>query len=266
MEDGAPDPPAPEPSRFRAFLESVAAVAVIGACLAISRVPRIADALADLPYALGFVLTVLTTALVVVSAIALLVRRDADPWRSLGLSRAPIGDVIGWSAGATLLTFAAGAAVGVIWLVAARFGAGPPPVPLLELRGEIADRARWMLVFADLPLAAVFPLALVIAVYEELLFRGFLLGRLRVVLRASTSRARLVLAVILAAALFSLGHGYQGLLGVAQTFAAGTALGAVAARRASIYPTILAHAIVDSTALTALHFLKPYLEQLGYGQ
>ena len=116
------------------------------------------------------------------------------------------------------------------------------------------------------PWAAV-PLAMFVGLYEEVVFRGFLLSRLRTVFTSPhwgwwTTTG---LAVLVSSALFSAGHGYQGPLGLLQTFAIGVVLASVAAWRGSIWPCILAHAGIDSIGLLALPLLKHQLGALGGG-
>jgi len=65
------------------------------------------------------------------------------------------------------------------------------------------------------------PLVVFVGLWEETVFRGFLLGRLRAVFdapdRPETRLRRDALAVVLSGAVFAAGHVYQGALGVLQT-------------------------------------------------
>ncbi len=125
---------------------------------------------------------------------------------------------------------------------------------------EVIDKARAMQTLSDLPLWSILPVALFAGFNEEVMFRGFLMHRFRVVF--GDTRRGLVLSVLVSSALFAVGHGYQGLLGVVQTFVAGACLATVAAVRKSLWPSIVAHAAIDLFGLVALHFLKPFLEKV----
>ena len=63
------------------------------------------------------------------------------------------------------------------------------------------------------------------------------------------------------AALFGLGHAYQGVLGVLQTFTVGLVLAAVAVWRGSIWPCILAHVGIDVFGLFLLRAVAPALRE-----
>lgn len=125
---------------------------------------------------------------------------------------------------------------------------------------DVVDKARAMEALSAFPLWSLLPVALFAGFNEEVLFRGFLLSRFRVLF--GESRRSLALGVVLSAALFSAGHGYQGMIGVVQTFVAGACLATVAAVRKSLWPAIIAHAAIDLFGLVALHFVKPLLEKM----
>jgi membrane protease YdiL (CAAX protease family) len=116
---------------------------------------------------------------------------------------------------------------------------------------------------ATIPVAALLPIAILVGVYEEIAFRGLLLSRLRTALAARLPQSLAVtLAVILSSAIFALGHGYQGVLGIVQTAAAGIAFAILALWRKSIWPCIFAHIAIDTLGLVALRILRPALESM----
>jgi membrane protease YdiL (CAAX protease family) len=78
---------------------------------------------------------------------------------------------------------------------------------------------------------------------------------------AKAQRLRVVAATLLTAALFALGHVYQGALGVAQTFLAGLVLAALVIVRRTLWPAIFAHAAVDLIGLVAARLLLPWLRE-----
>jgi uncharacterized protein len=90
------------------------------------------------------------------------------------------------------------------------------------------------------------------AVAEEIVFRGFLLNRLRMVdgggwLAAGT-------ALLVSSALFGAGHFYQGPGGMIVTGAAGLALGITTLiARGNLWPAIMVHGVVDTIGLTILY-------------
>lgn len=125
---------------------------------------------------------------------------------------------------------------------------------------DVVEKARAMETLSTMPLWAIAPVAVFAGFNEEVLFRGFLLSRFRVLFGAD--RRGLVLGVLASSALFCAGHGYQGMIGVVQTFVAGACLATVAAVRKSLWPSIAAHAAIDLFGLVALHFVKPLLEKM----
>ena len=180
---------------------------------------------------------------------AVFVRRDAS-WRdSLGLGRQEFGWVAGWS----LLGFAVIYAANIVLTIAYVTTRG-------NLEAVAAHRATWLGVLAGLPLESILPLAAFVGVWEETVFRGFLLGRLRAAMPApDTPGAQLrrdMLAVVISAVLFGAGHGYQGLLGLLQTTVAGLVLGALVVWRRSLWPAIGAHLAIDAFSLVMLQVLK----------
>lgn len=114
--------------------------------------------------------------------------------------------------------------------------------------------------FSKIPMAVSIAIAVCAGVWEELAFRGFLFARIKAVFGVRegvpTTRARLVRSVLLCSFLFALGHGYQGPIGLVQTFVAGLFLAGLTAWRGSIYAAIAAHVCVDTIGLVAVHFVK----------
>ncbi|HSB69174.1 MAG TPA: CPBP family intramembrane glutamic endopeptidase [Candidatus Methylomirabilis sp.] len=198
------------------------------------------------------ILSALVLGLLMLLVTGLYVRRDASWRESLGLGRQTVGSTLGWS----LLGFVGTYVVNLVFISA-----------YLSMQGNLeaiaAQRATWLGKLAEVPTEAIFPLAAFAAIWEETVFRGFLLGRLRASLPAGETRhaamRRDALAVVLTALCFGAGHGYQGGLGLMQTTMAGLALGGLAAWRRSIWPAIGAHLAIDAFGLVALKVLKPML-------
>lgn len=186
-------------------------------------------------------------------AVLLCLRHDASWRESLALGRQPFGRTVGWSLLGFLGTYAANLVLTLAY-VATRG----------DVQAVASRRLNWLGVLADVPIGMILPLALFAGLWEETVFRGFFLGRLRAAIPAADDRrARLrrdVLAVLLTALLFGLGHGYQGPLGVLQTSLAGLVMGALVLWRKSLWPAIGAHLIVDLFGLLAIQALKTFLK------
>ncbi len=88
-----------------------------------------------------------------------------------------------------------------------------------------------------------FILVVVVAVSEETIFRGYLILRLATVTR---SRAA---AVLISTAIFSLGHGYEGALGVVAVFFIGLYLALVYLWRGSLVASMTIHFLQDFVGL-----------------
>jgi membrane protease YdiL (CAAX protease family) len=182
-------------------------------------------------------------------AVAFCIRRDVS-WRgSLALGRRPLGSVVAWS----LFGFAATYALNVCLTAGYMLARG-------GLEAQVASRMSWLQHLAEIPVGAILPLTFFVGVWEETVFRGFLLGRLRAALPvADAPRATLLrdaIAVALCGVCFGAGHGYQGALGLMQTTIAGIVLGAVTVWRGSLWPAIGAHLAIDTFGLLVIKALS----------
>ncbi|MBI4581700.1 MAG: CPBP family intramembrane metalloprotease [Planctomycetes bacterium] len=86
-----------------------------------------------------------------------------------------------------------------------------------------------------------------VAVWEEVVFRGFLLTRLQAIVR------RWWLAVAIGTVLFAVGHGYQGPIALVAVGALGVILGVLFVWRRSLLPGIALHAAFNLINLLVLH-------------
>lgn len=191
-------------------------------------------------------------------AVWILVRRDVA-WRaSLGLGRYPFAAGIGWG----LFGFAVAYALNVLLTLGYVLARG-------SLEAQVAGRAPWLAYLAEIPAEAILPLAAFVGFWEEAVFRGFLLGRVRAALPAAdTPRSRMLrdaMAVVLCGVCFGAGHGYQGALGFLQTTTAGIVLGALAVWRGSVWPAIGAHLAIDAFGLVAIKVVARALDLGGRG-
>ncbi|NBD09652.1 MULTISPECIES: CPBP family intramembrane glutamic endopeptidase [Corallococcus] len=90
----------------------------------------------------------------------------------------------------------------------------------------------------------------VVTGFEEFVFRGFLVPRLRVVLGGW------VPAVLCAAVLFCVGHFYEGTLAVFQTFVMGAWFGVVFWYRGRLLPLMVAHAAFNTISFALMLWLS----------
>jgi membrane protease YdiL (CAAX protease family) len=199
-----------------------------------------------LPAPVGPLVHVVLNGVFSVALILFALRREPNVRGALGLEPMRVGTAIGLGLAAVATAYVVQSFAAGIYLVVSR----------ANLDAELASKQRWTAALADIPLAAVLPLAVFVGVYEEVLFRGFLLGRLRLCFRTPTP------PVLISAVLFAAGHAYQGTLGLVQTSVVGVVLGALAVARSSIWPCIVAHVTIDTFGLVALRVLRPALERM----
>jgi membrane protease YdiL (CAAX protease family) len=95
-----------------------------------------------------------------------------------------------------------------------------------------------------------FFLVVVVAVAEETIFRGYL------VLRFKTVTASSVLALLLAAVVFALGHGYEGTAGVVTVGTMGLVFGLVYLWRGSLVAPVVMHFLQDFLSIILLPMLQ----------
>lgn len=114
--------------------------------------------------------------------------------------------------------------------------------------------------FAQIPIWVSLLIAACAGVWEELAFRGFLFTRIKALFGVPETKPRprgpLLASIFACSFFFALGHGYQGPIGLIQTFVAGFGLAVLTAWRGSIYAAIAAHVCVDAIGLVAVHFVK----------
>ncbi len=99
--------------------------------------------------------------------------------------------------------------------------------------------------------AALVAMSVWIAVFEETLFRGFLLTRLRAIVRWWP------IAVVLGAFVFAVPHYYEGRIAVGLIFLLGVGMGVVFVWRRSLVPVLVWHFLFNSIQLMMLHLGAP---------
>jgi membrane protease YdiL (CAAX protease family) len=92
-------------------------------------------------------------------------------------------------------------------------------------------------------------LVLVVAIAEETVFRGYLILRFREVTHSTAA------AVLLAAFVFSLGHGYEGAAGVATVGVIGLLFAGVYLWRGSLVAPVVMHFLLDFISIVVLPIL-----------
>lgn len=204
-------------------------------------------------------LSVLLTGLVMLLPVLAFSVRDRTWRESLGVGPLPWSRLAGLSALGVIGAYGLNVVASLVFL--AFFGG---------LKDLATARAGWMAKLADLPAPIIVPLVLFVGLWEEVVFRGFLLGRLRAALPLGSgpdaARRRDVLAVVAVSLCFGLGHGYQGVLGMVQTTVVGLVFSALVVFGKSLWPAVLAHATIDGFGLFALKVLKPWLQKVAEGK
>jgi membrane protease YdiL (CAAX protease family) len=176
-------------------------------------------------------------------AVGLLLRRRGQAPAAIGLGPAPVSRVLGATLAALPLCYVAGIAGALLAGTLAPGG----------LEGMTRQKAEFLRAIAVIPPGLVLPVSLFVGLYEEILFRGFLLARLRVVAAGDA------VPIGLATALFGALHFPQGWAGAAQTGAVGLVLAVVVVRAGTLWPAVLAHAAIDTASLTLAGWLADRL-------
>ncbi len=204
----------------------------------------------------NLVLSVFITGTTMLLAVALFTARDAEWKRSLGLQQKSWLDTLLFGGVAIAASYGANiVAVGAYLAIAG------------DVKKILLEKAQWTSKMGELPFAWVLPIALFVGLWEEIVFRGFLLGRFRAAFSSKPDAVKRftppdLAAVALQAICFGLGHGYQGVMGFVQTGMVGLAFGLIAVWRKSIWPVVFAHLSIDAFGLFALRVLKPKLEEV----
>lgn len=176
-----------------------------------------------------------------VGVVLLFHRLARDPWSALGLGRPE-------SWGRTLLHGGLGAL--------AVLGAGQVTMRILAalLGGETPDVSRFDGLVGNLPalLGTVAVVWITAALMEEVVYRGFLMGRLARLFGGH--RRAWVAALVTSSAIFGVLHMYQGVSGVFATGINGGILAVIyLASGRNLWAAILAHGIANTVSLTYIY-------------
>jgi membrane protease YdiL (CAAX protease family) len=216
---------------------------VLGLLVAFVALPAVAQAVAGRPLGLPWYLWAVMGGAVCLVVVGLLLRRRGQTPADIGLGPAPARRVLGATLAALPLCYVAG--VGTALLVGTLSPGG--------LAGMERQKSELLRLVAVIPTGLVLPVSLFVGLYEEVLFRGFLLARLRVVAGGSA------VPIGLTTALFGALHFPQGWAGAAQTGAVGLVLAIVVVRAGTLWPAVLAHATIDTVSLTLAGWLADRL-------
>jgi membrane protease YdiL (CAAX protease family) len=193
----------------------------------------------------GFTITAVSTMLRDLSLVALIL---FFLWRN----REPRG-AVGWRARRPLLEVLIGVALFPVMFFGTssleglliRIGLSAPPTSL----------PTFLNIGGPGQVALAVALVAVVAVSEETIFRGYL------ILRFQGVTGSVVAAVLLSALIFSLGHGYEGSVGVVTVGAMGIGLAVVYVWRGSLIAPMVMHFLQDLLAIVLL----PILSRGGQG-
>ena len=181
--------------------------------------------------------------LFVIGWLSLWLRRSS--WRQLGLSRPT-----SW-----LRTIGIGAIIGLVYQAVSILLV----VPFLrQITHEPLDLSQVASVYNNLPLLMLWlTVTWTLAAFgEEMVYRGYLFNRVADLLEHS--RAGWIVALIGSSALFGLGHAYQGITGILETFLFGCVMaGLYLAGRRNLWLPVVAHGVYDTFAFVLI-FLGLY--------
>jgi membrane protease YdiL (CAAX protease family) len=164
--------------------------------------------------------------LALVSLIFYFLWRNGEPIRHLGWTSKNVWKDIGIGIG-LFFPFYFGTSLLEEGLQSVGFSAPATPLPSYLTAEDIPQ------------ILLAFLLVSVVAVAEEIIFRGYL------ILRFKTLSKSTVAAVVLAAFIFSLGHGYEGSAGVITVGVIGALFGIIYLWRRSLVPTLVMHFLLD---------------------
>ena len=191
---------------------------------------------------LSFVVVAAATALRDVALVALVL---FFLWRN-GEPRA----CIGW----TTKRVAREVVLGVVLFPVAAVAAGVVTAALRALGlSSMQHPPRSLSPEGPLQTALAVGLVVVVAISEETIFRGYLLGRIRELSRSAT------LAVLLSTTIFMLGHGYEGIAGMVGVFVLGLSFALVFLWRKSLVASITMHFMQDLFAMVIVPHLTVVL-------
>lgn len=187
----------------------------------------------------GFILAAILSILSdlgLVSLVFFFIWRNREPPRQIGWSGQSLPSEIGW---------------GLVLFLPVMYGANLLEGALHTAGLSAPTKLPSFLVASDPSklVMAIF-LVIVVAIAEETIFRGYLILRLKFVL------GRPWAAVLLSSAVFSIGHGYEGMAGVISVFALGVVLGVIYLWRKSLIAPMMIHFLIDFSSIVLAGWMK----------
>lgn len=240
--DAAPFP-AIEQEPVAALVDMLAVIGLMIAFAAFSYETELSERIAEWVPSVGALGWVFANGFVAMTAVFVFLLLRGQTHRSLGLCRSP------WRRLLPVIIAAAPAA----WLTGITCNIIYAAIQLLRgvsMEEMMRHRLGFISAISEIDMRWVAPLSIFVGVYEEIFFRGFVMGRL-----ASITRSR-VAAVILSSLLFGAVHFTQGWLGVFQTTCLGAVLAVAAVMGRSLWAAILAHAAIDGVSLAISVFMR----------
>lgn len=198
----------------------------------------------DLPW-------LLLNSLGVMALIAAILAANGQSARHIGLDRSILGRELLLGIPALFGAYASHIVVSVpigIAITVLKMGGNQAAQRVGAVQGLVSGVSFWQLV----------PTLVIMALFEEVVFRGFLLPRVR------WMTGHWWLAVVLVQVLFGLGHSYEGTIGMLQTTMLGVYFSVVFLWRRHLGSVVVAHAAFNSVMLIVLFFLQRsgFLEKL----
>jgi membrane protease YdiL (CAAX protease family) len=248
-------PPVPEPNRGLSWKQALVEIVIVfAALLAPSTLLRIgygmhAQDLAEKGLWLyGYVII---QGCLAVTAIVILLAWNRQSFRSVGLYVKNLpGDIL-----ASIVTLGIIYGLQLLIVMVVFFFFPRLAEDMVRQRREVAR------LFPKISVGSIALFAIFVGFYEELLFRGFLITRIKCVVR------NIWLAVVLSSIFFGLIHSYQDSVAMFQISLIALIMGTLFVLRGNLVSPIVVHTAFDFFNLTlAMYWPKimKYLEQMGY--
>jgi membrane protease YdiL (CAAX protease family) len=191
---------------------------------------------------IGFLLIAVSTMLrdfALVSLILFFLWRNRERIEAIGWTKKNVGTEIGLGI-ALFIPFTVGASVLEDLLRTAGLSAPSAPLPALTSEKGIA---QYLLAFF---------MIVVVAVTEETIFRGYLILRFRAITSSPAA------AVMLSAAIFSIGHGYEGEAGMVTVGVLGAVFAVIYLWRNSLVAPVTMHFLQDFIGIVLVPLLQHF--------
>lgn len=230
-------------ARLLALLDLLAVVALMIAFAGYSLLFDLPAQIAGWAPSVGALGWVFANGLVAMTAVVLFTILRGQSHRALGLCRSPWRRLLPVIVAAAPVAWMTGIACNVMYAVIQMMRG-------VSLESLMRHRLDFISVISEIDMRWVAPLSIFVGIYEEIFFRGFIMGRL-----ASVTRSR-VAAIIVSSLMFGAVHFAQGWLGIFQTTCLGAVLAIAAVMGRSLWAAILAHAAIDGISLAISVLLR----------